>query len=124
MLMKHLVRRGKHGSFLPIHALEIGVPFVPQKRKSGTVNAHHMEVGRVAMRLLVGANRHIGDMGMHRAVCENQHQILAAGSSTRNLPQLDRIHVGYEVRFPHMVSGPDWDKSTLALEVSSLSGSF
>src|SRR3979490_1529064 len=60
-----------------------------------------MEVRAMAMALLVGADRHLRDMGVHGAVGEHEHHVRSAGPARFPRLALEGRQVRDEGGFPH-----------------------
>ena len=78
--------------------------------------------GAVAVALLVGADRHLGDVRVHGAVGEHEHDVGAAGAAVAPGLQLDGGQIGDEIRLPHVVAGPHRDEVALAGKILVLAG--
>ena len=72
MLVEHLIRRRKHHAVLPLHALVIALAVIPEQAIAAAVDEQHMQAGAVAVALLVGADRHFGNMRADRAFTQEE----------------------------------------------------
>ena len=59
VLVEHLVRRRKHHAVLPVDAHQVLGDVVPEQRKAMTGDGEDVEVGAVAVALLVGSDWHL-----------------------------------------------------------------
>ncbi len=107
---------------MPVEATEILVGVEPQERIAVAGDAHHVEAGAVAVALLVGADRHLRDVGVHGAVGEHEHDVGAAGAAVAPRFQFDRCEVGDEIGLPHVVARPHGDEVAFAGEIRVLAG--
>ena len=79
-----------------------------------------MIAGAVAVRLLVGARRHLGYVRVHRAVGEQEDQTAAAGAAVGEILQPDPLEIGDEVRLPGVVALADQFNTPSPAKYSSL----
>src|SRR4051812_38127516 len=80
MLMELPVGWRNDDTMLPVDANELPVTLEPQQRIAGTDHAHHMIAGEVAVAFLVGTDRHLGNVRMHQAIGEREHDVGPAGA--------------------------------------------
>ena len=117
VLVEHLVGRREHDAVLPVDAHQILGALVPEQRIAVAGDGEDVEVGAVAVGLLVGADRHLRDVGVHGAVGEHEHHVGAAGAALAPGLQLERRQVGDEVGLPHVAAGPHRDELAFAAEM-------
>ena len=71
----------------------------------------------MAVALLVGADRHFRDVGVHGAVGQHEHDVGAAGAAVAPGLQFDGGEVRDEIGLPHVVAGAHGDEIALAGEI-------
>ncbi len=71
----------------------------------------------MAVPLLVGADRHLGHVRVHRAVGQHEHDVAAARTARVPLLQFERAEIGDEVRLPHVPAGPHRQEGAVAFEL-------
>ena len=81
VLVEHLVGRREHHAVLPVDALEVLLALVPEQRIAVAGDREDVEIGAVAMGLLVGADRHLRGVRVHGAVGQDEHHVRAAGAA-------------------------------------------
>ena len=116
VLVEHLVRRREHPAMFPIDAHEVLCALVPQQRETVAGDGEDVKVGTVAVRLLVGADRHLRGVRVHGAVGEHEHHVRAAGAALLPGLQFERGEIGNEIRFPHVAAGPHRNEVAFAAE--------
>jgi len=73
-----------------------------------------MRAGAVPMTLLVGADRHFRNVGMHDAVGKNEHDVGRAATPVGPSLQFKLFEIGNEIGLPHVIAGPDQHKVSFA----------
>src|SRR5215469_5530094 len=116
MLVEHHVRRRVNAAVPPVDAVKVLVVLVPEQRVTLACDREDVEVSAVAVRLLVGANRHFRDVRVHSALGQHEHDVRPSRAPGFPFLQLEARKVGYKVRLPLMPTRPDRDEFTLSLE--------
>src|SRR5438876_679420 len=88
----------------PIDAHEVLLPLVPQEREAVAGDGKDVEIGTVAMRLFIGAHRHLRGMRMHGALGEDEHHVRTAGAASLPGLELEAGEVGNEIGLPHVAA--------------------
>src|SRR3954467_5388171 len=77
-----------------------------------------MRARSVTVAFLVGSDRHLRGMRMHRTIGENDFDVAAAGAARLPFRQRERTKIGHKVGLPHVLSRPDRQEVTLAGEIA------
>ena len=77
-----------------------------------------MRARAVAVRLLVGADRHLRRVRVHRAVREDDLDVAAAGAARLPFRQRERAEIGDEIGLPHVLAGLDRHEIAFAGEIA------
>ncbi len=78
----------------------------------------------MAVAFFVSAHRHLGNVGVHGAVGEGEHNAGTAGAAGRPVLQFEFAKVGDEIGFPHMAAGPLGEEVALAGKIAFLALAF
>ena len=78
MLVEEPVGRREHATALPVEAPQLLLTLPPVEAVALAGDREYVEVGAMAMPLLIGADRHLGHVRMHGAVGEHEHDVAAA----------------------------------------------
>ena len=118
VLVEHLIGRREDDAMGPVDALEVLVPVVPQQRIAMAADGEDVEVGAVAVALLIRPDRHLGGVRVHGAVGEDELHVRRSGAA--RLPGLEAEigEIGHEVCLPHIAPRADGDELALAAEVT------
>jgi hypothetical protein len=117
VLVEHLVRRREHPAMLPIDAHEVLCALVPQQRETVAGDGEDVEVGTVAVRLFVGADRHLRGVRVHGAVGEDEHHVRSAGAALLPGLELEAGEIGDEVGLPHVAARAHRNELAFAAEI-------
>src|SRR4029078_9558107 len=115
--MKHLVGRAEHPAVLPIDAHKILGAFVPEQREAVPGHREYVEVGAVAVRLLVGADGQLGGWGVDGAAGEDEHHVRSAGTALVPSLKLESREIGNEIGLPHIAARPYRDELDFSAEL-------
>src|SRR5206468_10799066 len=86
VLMEQAVGWRKDAAMLPVESAQLLLAFPPVEAVALTGDSEDVEVGAVAVPLLVRTHRHLGHVRVHRAVREHEHYVPPA--RTTCLPSL------------------------------------
>ena len=96
MLMEPAVGWDDHGALLPVIAARL-FALRPHQRVALAAHDDHVRPGTVAMRFLIGGDRELRDMAVHRALGHVEADVAAAGAALLGLDQRQVDGVGDEV---------------------------